>query len=50
MAAYGLRGTPSLVLIDRAGRIRRRAFGAEEDMRVGAEIALLMAEARNGPD
>jgi hypothetical protein len=45
MAAYGMRGTPSLVLIDRAGRIRRHSFGAEEDMRVGAEIALLMAEA-----
>ena len=45
MAAYGMQGTPSLVLIDRAGRIRRHAFGAEEDMRVGAEIALLLAEA-----
>lgn len=44
MAAYGMKGTPSLVLIDRAGRIRRHAFGAEEDMRVGAEIAMLMAD------
>ncbi|HRO10999.1 redoxin domain-containing protein [Amaricoccus sp.] len=44
MAAYGMQGTPSLVLIDRAGRIRRHSFGAEEDMRVGAEIALLLAE------
>ena len=46
MAAYGLRGTPSLVLIDRVGRVRRHAFGAEEDIRVGAEIALLIAEGR----
>lgn len=48
MAAYGMRGTPSLVLIDRAGLIRRHAFGAEDDLKVGAEIALLMAEGRNG--
>lgn len=46
MAAYGMRGTPSLVLVDRAGRIRRHAFGAEDDLRIGAEIALLMAERR----
>ena len=44
MQAYGFRGTPSLVLIDRQGRIRRHSFGAEDDMQVGAEIALLVAE------
>ena len=47
MAAYGMRGTPSLVLIDRTGNIRKHAFGAEDDMRVGAEIAMLLAE-KNG--
>lgn len=46
MAAYGMRGTPSLVLIDRAGVIRHHGFGAEDDLRIGAEIALLMAEGR----
>ncbi|WP_323014690.1 peroxiredoxin family protein [Devosia sp.] len=46
MAAYGMRGTPSLVLIDRAGIIRHHAFGAEDDLKVGVEIALLMAEGR----
>ncbi|ODT83755.1 MAG: alkyl hydroperoxide reductase [Pelagibacterium sp. SCN 64-44] len=46
MAAYGMRGTPSLVLIDRTGIIRHHAFGAEDDLKVGAEIALLMAEGR----
>lgn len=50
MAAYGIRGTPSLVLIDRTGRIRHHAFGAEDDLKVGAEIALLMAERREPDD
>ena len=44
MAAYGLRGTPSLILIDRRGNIRHHGFGAEDDLRIGADIALLMAE------
>lgn len=44
MQAYGLRGTPSLLLIDRQGRLRRHSFGAEEDMAVGAAIATLLAE------
>lgn len=47
MAAYGMRGTPSLVLIDRAGLIRQHAFGPVDDMKAGAEIALLMAEGRD---
>ena len=44
MEAYGMRGTPSLILIDRLGRIRKHGFGTEDDMRVGAEIATLLAE------
>jgi len=44
MQAYALRGTPSLLLIDRQGRLRRHSFGAEEDMAVGAAIAALIAE------
>lgn len=44
MAAYGMTGTPTLVLIDRAGRIRRHVFGPEPDLRVGAEIGLLLAD------
>jgi peroxiredoxin len=44
MQAYGLRGTPSLVLIDRSGRIRLNHFGQIEDMVVGARIAALLAE------
>jgi hypothetical protein len=44
MRAYGLQGTPSLVLIDRAGKIRFSEFGHVEDMRVGATIGALLAE------
>ena len=44
MRAYGLQGTPSLLLIDRAGRLRRHSFGAEDDLLVGAAIATLVAE------
>lgn len=44
MQAYGLRGTPSLLLIDRQGRLRRHSFGADEDLAVGAAIAALIAE------
>ncbi len=44
MRLYSLQGTPSLVLIDRAGRVRRSGFGAEEDLTLGAAIATLAAE------
>ncbi|MFO1217096.1 MAG: TlpA family protein disulfide reductase [Burkholderiaceae bacterium] len=45
MRAYGLRGTPSLLLYDRRGRLRRHAFGTEDDLLVGAAVATLLAEA-----
>ena len=44
MARYAMQGTPTLILIDRAGRLRRQAFGQADDLVVGAEIAALMAE------
>lgn len=44
MAAYAMQGTPTLILIDRAGRLRKHSFGVEDDMRVGADIAFLLAE------
>ncbi len=44
MAAYAMQGTPSLILIDRQGKMRKHTFGVEDDMRVGADIALLLAE------
>ena len=44
MRALQLRGTPSLVLIDKAGRVRHQHLGQVEDLRVGAEIGVLMME------
>lgn len=44
MRAYGLRGTPSLLAIDRAGRLRINRFGHLSDMRVAAEISKLVFE------
>ena len=44
MRAYQMQGTPSLLLIDRAGHLRHHGFGAEDDVSVGAAIAALVAE------
>ena len=44
MQKYALRGTPSLVLIDRAGRLRLSHFGQIEDLQLGAVIGQLLAE------
>ena len=44
MQAFGLRGTPSVVLLDRQGRIRLSHFGLMEDMALGAAIGQLLAE------
>src|ERR1700729_337194 len=45
MERYQMRGTPSLVLIDRHGMVRKHAFGAVDDLRIGAEIGALTQEA-----
>ncbi len=44
MDRYQMRGTPSLVLIDRQGLVRKHAFGAVDDLKVGAEIGALTQE------
>lgn len=49
MCAYGMQGTPTLVLIDRGGNLRRHAFGAEDDLALGASIAALIVESDCGP-
>lgn len=44
MSRYRLRGTPSLVVIDRAGRIRINEFGQPNDLLLGAALGRLLAE------
>ena len=44
MRSYALQGTPTLVLIDRAGKLRLKHFGMVDDLRLGAQIASLLAE------
>ena len=48
MALYGMQGTPTMMLIDRAGNLRRMYFGHVEDMQLGAEIASLFSEPLTG--
>lgn len=44
MRRYELRGTPSLMLIDRAGRLRVHEFGRIDDLRLGVWLGRLLAE------
>ncbi len=44
MRRYAMRGTPTLVLIDRAGRIRDHFFGQVDDLAVGVALGRLLAE------
>lgn len=48
MERYAMRGTPSAVLIGRDGKIRHHGFGQEDDMALGARIAMALAETENG--
>lgn len=45
MQAYGLRGTPSAVLIDSAGRVQLNHFGQIEEIELGAQIGRLLQAA-----
>ena len=44
MQSYELRGTPSVVLIDRIGRVRLSHFGPIDDLQLGAILGQLIAE------
>jgi hypothetical protein len=48
MANYGMSGTPTLIVIDRKGRIRLKHFGLLADMQVGSVIRGLLAEVESG--
>lgn len=43
MQRYGFRGTPSSVLIGRDGSVLHHAFGVEDDIAVGARIAMALS-------
>lgn len=45
MRAYGMQGTPTLVLIDARGMLRGHHFGQISDLALGARIATLLVEA-----
>lgn len=45
MRAYKMQGTPTLILIDRQGRIRFHLFGQESDLAVGTAIGQLFGRA-----
>ncbi len=46
MRRYGLEGTPTTLLIDREGRLRRQTLGHIPDLQLGAEIMALIGEGR----
>ena len=48
MASYGLRGTPSMVVIDHLGRIRMHEFGKVDELLLGSILGKLLAEAGAG--
>ena len=47
MARYRMQGTPTQILVDRRGRLRKQKFGWEDDLVLGAEIMSLV---RDGGD
>ena len=49
MAAYQMQGTPTLLLFDRAGRLRRHYFGRPDDMQIAAEIMAMAIEDGGSP-
>lgn len=44
MRAYGMEGTPTTLLIDRQGALRRQVLGHLPDLQLGAEIMALVNE------
>jgi hypothetical protein len=46
MAAYGMRGTPTAILVDRSGNVAANLFGQVEDLALGAMIQSILNEAQ----
>jgi peroxiredoxin len=49
MAAYQMQGTPTLLIFDRAGRLRRHYFGKPDDIMLAAEIMAMAIEDKESP-
>ena len=49
MAALALQGTPSLVVLDKLGRVRLHHFGHVDDLRLGALLGQLLDEPASPP-
>lgn len=49
MARWELQGTPSTLVLDRDGRVRLHHFGALDELRLGALIGRLLAQAPGVP-
>jgi peroxiredoxin len=49
MEAYEIQGTPTILIFDRQGRLRRHYLGQVDDLRIGAEVMALTIEAREAP-
>jgi thiol-disulfide isomerase/thioredoxin len=50
MRAYAMQGTPTTVIIDAHGRLRRQVFGAHDDLLLGAELGTLLVEAEQSTE
>ena len=44
MRRYNMSGTPSIILIDRNGRLRKHKMGHEHDLIMGAQLTALIKE------
>lgn len=44
MSSYNMGGTPTLILVDRQGRLRKHKMGHEHDLMLGAELMALIRE------
>lgn len=49
MEAFEIQGTPTVLIFDRQGRLRRHYLGQVDDLRIGAEVMALTIEARDAP-
>ena len=49
MDAYEIQGTPTTLVFDRQGRLRRHYLGQVDDIRLAAEVMALVIEARDAP-